>query len=126
MCDQVRPRFACPSCGEDHVDKLVWVDHGESVVCTFCGAHYKPAAQSHYYAVEYAYGALAVNDGNRADKVVRFGSRFARDAWVSEGPADISAQSAREAITAKSARLAASQFYDAADPDVAIPWKTHN
>jgi hypothetical protein len=39
-----------------------------------------------FYAVEYVYGSTVVNNGGRADRVLRFTRRHLRDAWVNDGP----------------------------------------
>ena len=33
---------ACPGCGENRVDWLVWTDDGDHVECATCGAWYDP------------------------------------------------------------------------------------
>ena len=33
---------ACPACGNDLMDLLVWDDDGEFVTCTICGKEYTP------------------------------------------------------------------------------------
>lgn len=38
-----------------------------------------------FYAIEYAYGAHVVNNGNRGDRVLEFTARRLRDAWVRAG-----------------------------------------
>jgi hypothetical protein len=52
-----------------------------------------------YYAVEYAYG-MRRNRGNRADKVLAFGSKADRDKWVRWGEPDWNASGHRRACTA--------------------------
>jgi hypothetical protein len=37
----VAPKDACPTCGERHVDHLVWTDD-DIVHCTTCGTEYDP------------------------------------------------------------------------------------
>jgi hypothetical protein len=39
--DRVAPGMACPRCGEDHVDSLVWEDD-DKVRCAGCGTVYDP------------------------------------------------------------------------------------
>jgi len=39
--DLVRPEAACPSCGEQRIDWLVWTDD-ETVRCASCGGEYRP------------------------------------------------------------------------------------
>jgi rubredoxin len=39
--DRVAPGFACPSCGEDDIDSLVWIDD-DKVRCDSCGTVYDP------------------------------------------------------------------------------------
>lgn len=39
--DRVAPGFACPHCGEDHVDSLVWIND-DQVRCASCGTIYDP------------------------------------------------------------------------------------
>jgi hypothetical protein len=41
--DTVLPEDACPKCGEDRIDYLVWDDDGTFVTCTTCKAVYVPA-----------------------------------------------------------------------------------
>ncbi len=36
------PDDACPDCGEDRIDYLVWDDDGEFVTCASCGCVYVP------------------------------------------------------------------------------------
>lgn len=38
---RVAPGFACPRCGEDDIDHLVWIDD-EKVRCDSCGTVYDP------------------------------------------------------------------------------------
>jgi predicted RNA-binding Zn-ribbon protein involved in translation (DUF1610 family) len=38
---RVAPRHACPGCGEDRLDWLVWQDD-EQVRCSTCGTVYEP------------------------------------------------------------------------------------
>ncbi|MGD9855843.1 MAG: hypothetical protein AB7U20_12935 [Planctomycetaceae bacterium] len=40
--DEVDAAFACPECGERHVDRLVWED--DLVRCASCGITFDPAA----------------------------------------------------------------------------------
>lgn len=54
-----------------------------------------------FYAIEYAYGATVVNNGNRADKIYEFTRRALRDAWVAAGNPDMSASGYRAAATAR-------------------------
>lgn len=54
-----------------------------------------------FYAIEYAYGATVVNNGNRADKIYEFSRRALRDAWVAAGDPDMSASGYRAAATAR-------------------------
>ena len=53
----------------------------------------------------YAYGSHVVNDGNRADRVLRFGSAAERAAWVRDGPAYHTAPGYREALLANDPRV---------------------
>ena len=39
--ERVAPVFACPCCGEDRMDELVWIDD-ETVECQTCTAWYDP------------------------------------------------------------------------------------
>jgi rubredoxin len=39
--DRVAPGMACPRCGEDEMDSLVWIDD-DQVRCTSCGTVYDP------------------------------------------------------------------------------------
>ena len=39
--ERVAPVFACPCCGEDRMDWLVW-DEDEMVNCKTCGEVYEP------------------------------------------------------------------------------------
>jgi hypothetical protein len=41
MDGRVDECFACPACGEDEADSLVWQDD-EAVRCSTCGAEYFP------------------------------------------------------------------------------------
>lgn len=41
-CEVVAVADACPKCGNDRVDNLVWDDNGERVTCAECGAVYTP------------------------------------------------------------------------------------
>lgn len=52
---------------------------------------------AHYYAISYAYGPVAVNQGNRADVAYRFATRQDRDKWVA-------ARDSRAAITRQALR----------------------
>ena len=54
-----------------------------------------------WYAIEYAYGATVNNNGTRADKVYEFSRRALRDAWVADGPPDVSASGYRATATAR-------------------------
>jgi hypothetical protein len=36
------PGPTCPKCGEDDIDRLVWIDDGEKVRCESCGTVYDP------------------------------------------------------------------------------------
>jgi uncharacterized Zn finger protein len=41
--DRVRREFACPQCGEDRLDELVWIgDDCQEVRCNACGTIYSP------------------------------------------------------------------------------------
>lgn len=42
--NKVAPCFACPNCGEDDVDSLVWIDD-EQVRCARCGTVYHPNSE---------------------------------------------------------------------------------
>jgi len=37
----VEPEDRCPTCGERHIDALVWLDD-EMVRCATCGTEYRP------------------------------------------------------------------------------------
>jgi hypothetical protein len=39
--DLVPPEDACPKCGEQNVDRLVWIDD-DNVRCGTCGKRYRP------------------------------------------------------------------------------------
>lgn len=39
--DRVAPGMACPKCGEDEMDLLVWIDD-DKVRCDSCGTVYDP------------------------------------------------------------------------------------
>jgi hypothetical protein len=54
-----------------------------------------------FYAIEYAYGSTVVNNGNRADKVYEFTAKRLRDAWVADGPPDITASGYRDKASAR-------------------------
>jgi hypothetical protein len=55
-----------------------------------------------WYAIEHAYGShIVVNNGNRADKVYEFSRRALRDAWCSDGPADLTAPGVRTPATSR-------------------------
>jgi hypothetical protein len=55
-----------------------------------------------FYAAYRPYGIFSLNiDGNRADKLVGFPSRAARDAWVADDP------ERREPVTASSSEVRA-------------------
>lgn len=54
-----------------------------------------------WYAIEYAYGAHVVNNGNRADRVVEFSARRLRDAWVAAGAYSTTSPGYREIISAR-------------------------
>ena len=41
--DLVRPKAACPDCGERRIDWLVWTED-EAVRCASCGGEYRPDA----------------------------------------------------------------------------------
>lgn len=56
-----------------------------------------------FYAIAYAYGSTVVNNGTRPDEVYEFTRRELRDAWVSAGPADITASGYRAAVPVKHA-----------------------
>lgn len=40
--ETVAPCFACPRCGEAHMDALTWNHDGTTVTCGRCGADYRP------------------------------------------------------------------------------------
>lgn len=40
--DRVAPCFACPACGEDRTDHLVWDATGTVVTCASCNTDYDP------------------------------------------------------------------------------------
>lgn len=40
--DRVSPEDACPECGEDRADQLVWDDDCTFVTCAMCGTVYMP------------------------------------------------------------------------------------
>jgi len=68
-----------------------------------------------FYAVAYAYGSTVVNNGNRPDRVYEFTRRELRDAWVSDGPADISASGYREAVSARHAMVRGNDWKEDGD-----------
>jgi len=39
---RVEPDEACPNCGENRADELVWTSDGEDVRCSTCGTTYTP------------------------------------------------------------------------------------
>lgn len=45
-CEQhiqlVEPEDACPRCGEQRMDYLVWIEDSDMVVCQTCGFVYEP------------------------------------------------------------------------------------
>ena len=41
--ETVSPDNACPGCGENRVDWLVWAEDGTQVDCATCGASYDPS-----------------------------------------------------------------------------------
>jgi len=45
--DMVAIEDACPSCGQRHMDSLVWIDD-EQVRCESCGATYQPGKERHH------------------------------------------------------------------------------
>jgi hypothetical protein len=67
-----------------------------------------------WYAVEHAYGSHVENNGNRADKVYEFTRRALRDAWIADGPPDLTAPGVRTAATSRSpmVRKALTTAYD--------------
>ena len=58
-----------------------------------------------FYAIEYAYGAQVINNGQRADRVLEFTARRLRDAWVAAGHADSTASGFREVLRARDKRV---------------------
>lgn len=54
-----------------------------------------------FYAIEYAYGAHVINNGNRGDRVLEFTSRRLRDAWVSAGNVYATNPGYRESLSAR-------------------------
>jgi hypothetical protein len=54
-----------------------------------------------FYAIEYAYGSTVVNNGPRADRVLKFTRRALRGAWVEDGPPMLSEPGFREALRAR-------------------------
>jgi hypothetical protein len=43
--DMVAKQDACPGCGEQRLDNLVWQKDGKHVKCTTCGKRYAPPAK---------------------------------------------------------------------------------
>jgi hypothetical protein len=75
----------------------------------------------YYYAIEYAYGVHVLNRaGLRADRVYRFASRAARNAWCSQGPTNC--DEARRPISRRPAEIVAPGYYDQGD-DTLTPWR---
>ena len=58
-----------------------------------------------FYAIEYAYGAQVINNGQRADRVLEFTARRLRDAWVAAGHNDSTASGYREVLRARDTRV---------------------
>jgi uncharacterized Zn finger protein len=42
MSETVAQHLACPCCGENHMDELVWSSGGGLVKCASCGMIYDP------------------------------------------------------------------------------------
>jgi hypothetical protein len=60
-----------------------------------------------YYAVWYAYGAEVLNtNGGQPNRLYRFTSKEARDAWVKAGPAYLTESGYREAVSSLDIRVA--------------------
>lgn len=68
-----------------------------------------------FYALECAYGAHVVNDGQRADKAYSFTRRELRDAWVAAGPAATTAPGYREVLSARHPAIRKAHFVDDGD-----------
>lgn len=66
----------------------------------------------HYYAVEYAYGGSTVGSGLRANRLRRFKSEKARNAWVSEGDPYASRPASRDSIPASDPRIRSRDAHD--------------
>ena len=46
MSEHVMIQYACPRCGNDEMDELVWIDDGDRVQCQKCGREYSPDEQA--------------------------------------------------------------------------------
>lgn len=73
-----------------------------------------------FYAIEYAYGAHVINNGNRADRPYQFTRRELRDAWVQDGPPDTHASGYREALSSRNPAIRKAHFVDDGD---ALGWR---
>ena len=54
-----------------------------------------------FYAIEYAYGAHVINNGNRGDMALEFTSKRLRDAWVAAGNPDTNSAGHRAVLSAR-------------------------
>jgi hypothetical protein len=68
-----------------------------------------------FYAIEHAYGGNVVNNGQRADRVLRFTSRRLRDAWVAAGPPEMSAPGYRDTIGARHPKVRKADYRENGD-----------
>lgn len=57
-----------------------------------------------FYAIQYAYGSMVANRGNRADRICQFARKAERDTWVAAGPA-YDGPGYREALSARSGEV---------------------
>jgi hypothetical protein len=67
-----------------------------------------------FYAIEYAYGSTVVNNGPRADRVLKFTRRSLRDAWVADGP-DVDGPNYRANIRATSPKVRKADYLEDGD-----------
>jgi len=43
--EMVDEKFACPNCGEQKMDWLIWDEDADTVKCQSCGTVYDPATE---------------------------------------------------------------------------------